>query len=92
MLKKLVKSSTNEVTLGRLFSEEPLRSRPSNHCIPLLDVLSIAEEETTFLVIPFLSSWDIPPFETIGEAVAFFKQLFEVGLLYLPLIRCPDTL
>lgn len=81
MLKKLVNSSGNEATIGRLFSSEPHRSHASNHSIPLLDVLSIPEEHTAFLVLPFLSDWDNPPFETIGETVAFFKQIFQVSLI-----------
>lgn len=81
MLKKLVNSSGKEATIGHLFSSEPQRSNPSNHCIPLLEVLSIPEEHTTFLVLPFLSDWDNPPLETIGEAVAFFKQIFQVSLI-----------
>lgn len=80
ILKKLTSaSSTNEVTIGRLFSSEPHRSHPANHCLPLLDVFSLPDEDAiTFLVIPFLSHWENPKFVTIGESVAFFKQIFEV--------------
>lgn len=49
--------------------------------MPLFDVLDLPEESTMFLVSPFLTEWDQPSFVTIGEAVEFFRQLFEVRLL-----------
>jgi hypothetical protein len=89
MLKKLrnSESSTNEIEMARLFSSPPHSSHPSNRCIPLLDVLSLSEEGITFIVTPFLSHWECPPFDTVGEALAFFQQMFEV--LFLPL-RMPN--
>lgn len=79
MLKRLSNASeANDVNIGRLFSTEPLKSHPSNRCIPLLDVLDFPEEDTTFIVLPFMTHWEFPMFVTIGEAAAFFKQIFEV--------------
>ncbi|KAF9463082.1 kinase-like domain-containing protein [Collybia nuda] len=79
ILKKLNSgSSANEIAIGKLFSSEPYRSNPSNYCLPLLDVFSLPDEKNIiFLVIPFLSHWENPKFVTIGEAVAFFQQIFE---------------
>lgn len=79
ILKKLVTaSSANEIAIGRLFSSEPHKSHAANHTIPLLDVFRIPDEATTFIVLPFLSDWEHPKFTTVGEAVAFFQQMFEV--------------
>jgi hypothetical protein len=81
MLKKVKNASThtNDINIGRLFSTVPLLSNPSNRCIPLLDALACPEEDTTFLVLPFLTHWEFPKFVTIGEAVACFQQVFEVS-------------
>jgi hypothetical protein len=53
-------------------------SHRHNHCVPMLDVLDLPEEETAYMVLPFLTSWDDPEFETIGEALEFYRQLFRV--------------
>jgi hypothetical protein len=38
----------------------------------MLDVLDLPEEETAYyVVLPFLTSWDDPESETIGEALKF---------------------
>ncbi|KAF9457848.1 kinase-like domain-containing protein [Collybia nuda] len=82
MLKRLTKSSTNELAIGRLFSSSPHNSHKSNHCVPLHDVLVHPDEDSVFLVNPLLTDWDEPKLETIGEVVEFFRQLFE-GLEYM---------
>ncbi|RDB25039.1 hypothetical protein Hypma_007481 [Hypsizygus marmoreus] len=72
----------NEAAIGQLFSSEPLSSDPRNHCIPILDVLHVPDDENTILVMPLLYENEIPPFETIGEVVEFFHQIFE-GLQFM---------
>ncbi|TFK37971.1 kinase-like domain-containing protein, partial [Crucibulum laeve] len=72
-----------EVEAGRFFSTEPLASDPRNHCIPFLDVLEIPDQDNAVLIVmPLLQDFGIPPFETIGEVVDFFGQLFE-GLYFM---------
>jgi hypothetical protein len=67
----------NTVLLSKTFTQDP-----SNHCVPVYEVLSPpTEDDAFFLVMPALSPCNSPPFETIGEAVDFFTQVFEV--------RCP---
>lgn len=80
MLKKI--STTvhpYEVEISRLFSTEPYASHPRNHCVPVYEVLTVPDEENTvLLVIPLLRPYDSPAFRTLGEAVEFFAQTFEV--------------
>lgn len=68
-----------EVEISRLFSEEPLASDPRNHCVSILDVLKVEDEsDMVILVMPLLRRYDSPRFETVGEALDFFQQIFEV--------------
>lgn len=67
-----------EVEIARLLSAPPNGSHPSNHCMPVIEVLDVPEENTMFLVSPFFTAWDSPPFATVGEAVEFFRQIFQV--------------
>ncbi|KAG6847948.1 hypothetical protein H0H93_004699 [Arthromyces matolae] len=56
---------------------------PRNRCVPLVDVIPPMEgSSNAFMVMPLLFDIDITPFETIGEAVEFFRQLFE-GLQFM---------
>ena len=67
----------DEPTIGRMLSSEPLISHPANHCAPVLEVLDVPNDPgTKILVIPFLQPVEFPPFETIGEVVEFFRQIF----------------
>ncbi|KAF8069047.1 kinase-like domain-containing protein [Lyophyllum atratum] len=72
-----------EITVGKHFSSEPLASQPKNHCVPILDVIQPTEgSKYAFLVMPLLFRIRITPFETMGEVVEFFRQLFE-GLQFM---------
>ena len=78
---KLVKVSVhpNEKAITEHFSSKPLSDDPKNHCIPLIESLVIPDDtDKIILVLPLLREWDLPRFETVGEGVDFFKQLFEV--------------
>lgn len=53
---------------------------PTNHCIPLLDVLHPPNDsDLQILVMQLLRKCDSPPFDTFGEVVDFFNQIFEVS-------------
>ncbi|KAJ6551082.1 hypothetical protein B0H10DRAFT_2169885 [Mycena sp. CBHHK59/15] len=59
------------------------RSDPANHCVPIYNVLSDPHEPGwAIIVMPLLRSFDRPRFDTIGEAVGFFTQIFE-GLQFM---------
>ncbi|RDB25453.1 hypothetical protein Hypma_007491 [Hypsizygus marmoreus] len=73
----------DEAAIGQLFSSEPLASHPRNHCIPMLEVLHVPDDDQTIiLAMPLLYPNELPPFETIGEVVDFFRQIIE-GLSFM---------
>ncbi|KDQ55744.1 hypothetical protein JAAARDRAFT_133573 [Jaapia argillacea MUCL 33604] len=72
-----------EVDIAKYLSSDPLSSDPHNHCVPVIEVLQVPDDEDTLLlVMPFLRPFDDPRFDTVGEAVAFFQQVFQ-GLQFL---------
>ncbi|KAG2135809.1 hypothetical protein DEU56DRAFT_806636 [Suillus clintonianus] len=71
-----------EVEVARYLVSEPLQSDPMNHCVPILDVLRPPDEEYDIIVMPLLRRYSDPSFETFGEAVECFRQLFE-GLYFM---------
>lgn len=80
---KLVKKSDHpfELEIGRFFSSQPLADTSDNHCVPIDDILHVPDDsETVIIVMPLLLDYRHPPFDTIGEAIECFRQLFEVSL------------
>ncbi|GBE80577.1 predicted protein [Sparassis crispa] len=72
-----------EIEIGQFFSSEPLASNAQNHCVPIYDVLRVPDnEDIALLVMPLLRGYDDPPMQTMGEAVEFFRQIFE-GLQFM---------
>ena len=70
--------SPDEILVGKLLSSERLVS-PRNHCIPYLEVIDPPEGSAeAFIVLPLLVRMESLPFRTVGEAVEFFRQTFEV--------------
>ena len=68
-----------EVEIGSYFCSEPLASHPRNHCIPIYEVLDIPDKTNEVLIVmPLLRKYDDPRMKSIGEAVEFFRQVFEV--------------
>lgn len=83
-----------EVDVAQYLSSEALASDPRNHCVPIYESFPVPrelelripnEDGTDIIVMPRLKEFDEPHFDTIGEAVDFFAQIFEVSLasLYL---------
>ncbi|KAJ7782419.1 kinase-like domain-containing protein [Mycena maculata] len=72
-----------EVDIATWLSAEPQRSDPENHCVPIYEVLQMPDDPNVqIIVMPLLTEYDKPHFDTIGEAVSFFRQTFE-GVRYL---------
>jgi len=72
-----------EAAIGGFLSSEPLRSDPHNHCVPIYEVLQVPDDDDKILlVMPLLRSYNSPRFDTFGETVDFFKQIFE-GLQFM---------
>jgi len=86
---KLVKKSDHpfELEIGQIFSSHPLAGTSANHCVPIHDILHVPDDsEAVVIVMPLLLDYRHPPFDTIGEAVECFRQLFEVSLFSLKLL------
>ncbi|KAJ7276079.1 hypothetical protein B0H12DRAFT_1198951 [Mycena haematopus] len=70
-----------EVAIGNFFTS--LGPSPANHCVPILGTLQPPNEENiSIIVMPLLQEYDNPMFDTFGEAVEFFRQIFE-GLQFM---------
>ena len=84
MLKKILKSDhPHEVDIHKYLTAGGLASHPHNHCAPLYDVLeSPYDENVVILVLPLYRMFNDPRFETVGEVVEFFRQIFEVRYRY----------
>lgn len=79
MLKRVKADNLSELDIMRSLSSEPLASDPRNHCNPLLGILPLPDPQDGVLVVTLmLRPFDNPRFETFGEAVAFFSQIFVV--------------
>ncbi|KIJ08466.1 hypothetical protein PAXINDRAFT_18400, partial [Paxillus involutus ATCC 200175] len=79
---KLLKISRHpfEVAIAQYLWNEELRTDPTNHTVPIFDVLHPPDDaDCALLVMPLLLRYDEHRFETIGEAVEFFRQVFEVS-------------
>ena len=72
-----------EVEIGLYFSSEPLASHPRNHCVPIYEVLDIPNtDKEVIIVMPLLREFGDPRIKSIGEAVEFFRQVFEVRTIH----------
>ncbi|KAJ7709015.1 hypothetical protein B0H17DRAFT_1156000 [Mycena rosella] len=75
-LKKINKSVPEyvvETEIGLYFSTPPRASHPQHHCIPIYEVLDVPDNN---------KEYGSPPFDMFGEAVEFFRQIFE-GLRFM---------
>jgi len=70
----LLEEAPYELQINRLFSTEPLASNPRNHCVRLLDVIQLPDDQP-IMVHPLLRPHYDPPIRTIGEFVTFFAQI-----------------
>lgn len=72
-------TSSHELKIAKTLSDEPLRSHPKNHCVPLFEALDVPDDyELSILVYPLLRPYDNPGFGTVGEALECIRQLLEV--------------
>ncbi|KAF6757918.1 kinase-like domain-containing protein [Ephemerocybe angulata] len=67
-----------EVPLMEYLNQEPQKSDPRNHAMPLIDVLYPPDEPSRrIIVMPVCRMWDTPNFDTVGEVVDCIRQLIE---------------
>ena len=80
VLKRVARSlHPQEIPIGQFLCSAPLSFDPRNHCCPVLDVLDDPHDgDLQLLVMPLLRRYNSPKMHTIGEAVSFFQQAFEV--------------
>ncbi|KAF9077729.1 kinase-like domain-containing protein [Rhodocollybia butyracea] len=72
-----------EEDICALFSTSENASQPSNHSIPLLEVLHVPGfEGEDLLVMPWMRRPEDPPFRTVGEGLQFIKEMLE-GIQYM---------
>lgn len=70
----------DQVAICKYLFDEPLISHPQNHCAPVSEILRVPDDYGfVLLVMPLLRKFDDPRFETMGEAVEFIRQIFEVS-------------
>lgn len=69
----------HEKEITMFLGSEPVKSHPRNHFVPIYEVLDIPGEEYSMFVMPVLHVFKDPSFETVGEALECFRQVFEVS-------------
>ncbi len=70
----------NELEIVTFLTSEEKSSDCHNHCVPILRILPVPNEEGhVIIVMPYLRPWYDPKFKTIGEGVQFFREMLEVG-------------
>ena len=68
-----------EADIALYLSSQALAPQPANHCVPVYEIFTLnGEDDTMIMVMPLLRLYNDPSFDTIGEAVECFRQLFEV--------------
>ncbi|PBK75022.1 hypothetical protein ARMSODRAFT_1080674 [Armillaria solidipes] len=73
----------NELEIATFLTSEEKFSDRRNHCVPILRLLPVPNEEGhVIIVMPYLRPWYDPKFKTIGEGVHFFREMFE-GLQFI---------
>ncbi|KAK7028454.1 kinase domain-containing protein [Favolaschia claudopus] len=73
----------HEVEIAQMFSSPPHLGHPRNHCVPLLELLPDPEDsDKQISVMPQLVTCQRPVFETVGEVMACWRDIFE-GIQYM---------
>ncbi|KAJ6538807.1 kinase-like domain-containing protein [Mycena vulgaris] len=64
--------------IGMFFCSDVLANDPRNHCVPILERLQVPDDANNIIIVmPLLREYSQPRFDTFGEAVDFFSQIFE---------------
>lgn len=70
---------SEEYDIIRYLNEEPQKSDPRNHCVPLLDTLYPSDDKAHVMIVsPILRQYDDPEFDTVGEALDSIREILEV--------------
>jgi hypothetical protein len=81
MLKQVQKSEhPHEAPIGQYLNSLEIVEDPRNHAVRIHDVLQVPDDDDEILIVmDLLRKYDDPKFETVGEAVDFFGQIFEAS-------------
>lgn len=71
-----------ELSILQYFCDHERRDHPRNRTVPLLDHFKSTDDDTTFLVLPYLCDFDEPPFAFVDEVLDFIQQTLEVRAVY----------
>lgn len=76
---KTVPRAGDEIPIARLLSRDSLKDDPTNHCVPVFEVLQDPIDNSKFImVMKYLRPFNDPELRTIGEVVDFISQTLEV--------------
>lgn len=80
---KSVSRTRDEIPIARFLTSKDMLRDPTNHCVPLFDVLDDPNDSSkAMMVMKYLRPFDKPEFRTIGEVVEFISQTLEVRGIY----------
>lgn len=78
---KTVSHLGDEIAIGRLLSRDDVANDPTNHCVPIFQVLQDPiDKSKAIIVMKYLRPFNDPELRTIGEVVDFIAQTLEVRL------------
>lgn len=69
---KRVTTDDSEVRIATYLSQDLFRQDPHNHSVPILELFRDDYDQAgvSYMVMPFLSLADQPPFDTVGEVLS----------------------
>ncbi|KAJ7701551.1 hypothetical protein B0H17DRAFT_866633, partial [Mycena rosella] len=67
----------DEVPIAEFFSSTALAADSRNHCVPIYEILRPDLNDIVIMVLPLRYDLQCLKFNTIGEAVECFRQMFE---------------
>ncbi|KAJ7589481.1 kinase-like domain-containing protein [Mycena floridula] len=74
---KIALDNTAELELSNYFSKPPIRDDPRNHCIQVLDIITLPGRRFKIMVLPFLTHCDSPRMHCMREVIDFIRQMLE---------------
>jgi hypothetical protein len=75
---KRVPSAGNEVKIALYLSSAEMRSNPRNRTVPILDLITLPDDNYVLLVMPYLRVFNTPPFHCRMEVIEAIRQFLQV--------------
>ncbi|KAJ7130730.1 kinase-like domain-containing protein [Mycena crocata] len=68
----------DEVDIAQFLTTGPRATDPRNHCVPIYETFPVPDlNDAVIIVMPLLYDLESPRFDTVGEAIECFRQIFE---------------